>query len=125
MRPAGKNLPMGAKNLPTPRPRTARARALAALALLVALAPCGWCDPTTGDQAKAFVAAWLARDPEPLGEAMPRLVKGVATYRDEKGSPLYHVVALAPSGFVVVAGDDLVEPVIAQCARGPPRPRPS
>jgi len=124
MRPAGKNLPMGAKNLPTPRPRTARARALAALALLVALAPCGWCDPTTGDQAKAFVAAWLARDPEPLGEAMPRLVKGVATYRDEKGSPLYHVVALAPSGFVVVAGDDLVEPVIAFSAEGAYRDAP-
>ena len=109
---------MRAKNLPTCRRHTIRAAAFLALALALLLAHTAWCEPTTADQARAVVAAWLARDGQPLGEPMPRLVRGVRTYRDAKGSPLYHVVALAPSGFVVVAGDDLVEPIIAFAADG-------
>ena len=100
MRPGGKNLPMGAKNLPTPRPRTARARPLATLALLLVLAPCGWCDPTTADQAKAVVAAWLARDP--IRRSEERLVasgelspEGLAAMDREVAAEIEDAVAFA------------------------------
>jgi len=40
------------------------------------------------------------------------------TFKDDKGELLYHVVYLAPSGFVIVPADDLVEPIIAFVSRG-------
>jgi len=41
-----------------------------------------------------------------------RRVMKVETFTDERGGPVYYVVYLQPSGFVVVSGDDLVEPII-------------
>ncbi len=69
--------------------------------------------PTTAYQAEELVQNWLAMDNHPLEAAMSPDVNEVTTYKDADGSPLYHVVYLLPKGFVVVSGDDMVEPIIA------------
>ncbi len=68
---------------------------------------------TTAYQAEELVQNWLTMDSHPLETAMSPDVNEVATYRDADGNPLYHVVYLAPKGFVIVSGDDMVEPIIA------------
>ncbi|MFW6107376.1 MAG: C10 family peptidase, partial [bacterium] len=75
-------------------------------------------EPTTAADARQAVRRWLRADPRPLGAPLGRAVARVETYRDEKGGPLYYVVTLRPAGFVVVSGDDLVEPFIAFAAQG-------
>ena len=40
------------------------------------------------------------------------------TFKDSAANVLYHVVYLEPSGFAIVSGDDLVEPIIAFASRG-------
>jgi hypothetical protein len=55
---------------------------------------------------------WLSRSPAPMGVGAGR-ADGVATYADEAGRPLFYAVDLAPKGFVIVAADDEVEPVLA------------
>jgi hypothetical protein len=74
--------------------------------------------PKTAEDAKQLVVGWLARDPRPLGAPLGQRVKDVQTFNDDKGEPLYHVVYLDPSGFVIVPGDDLVEPIIAFVSGG-------
>lgn len=71
-----------------------------------------------GTQASAAVRGWLRANARPLGEALGTSVKDVQVFTNETGEPLYHVVALEPSGFVVVAAEDLVEPIIAFSSRG-------
>ncbi|MFW6164025.1 MAG: C10 family peptidase, partial [Planctomycetota bacterium] len=49
---------------------------------------------------------------------LPRRVGRVETYTDAEGAPVYHVVCLDPQGFVIVAGDDRVEPIVAFAPQG-------
>jgi hypothetical protein len=67
--------------------------------------------PTYPDQAQRLVQTWLGRNQQPLKMALSPQVKDVQTFADASG-PLYHVVYLNPAGLVVVAGEDLVEPII-------------
>ena len=60
---------------------------------------------TTGDNAQTAVKRWLQRDARPLGSALNAKVKNVVPFQDEKGTTIYHVVSLDPSGFVVVAAE--------------------
>jgi len=69
--------------------------------------------PKSADDALLVVEGWLFSSPTPLGEILGQRVAGVETYADTKGTTLYHVVSLEPAGFVVVAADDLIEPIIA------------
>jgi hypothetical protein len=64
------------------------------------------------DIALSAAKGWLSRSPAPMGVAAGR-TDGVATYADEAGRPLFYAVDLAPKGFVIVAADDEVEPVLA------------
>jgi len=88
-----------------------------AFALFVALAQFGcsraWAQLTTAREAELVVTGWLSADPQPLGTKLGRRVANVAAFADDNGEPLYYVVYLLPSGFVVVPADDLVEPIIA------------
>lgn len=77
-----------------------------------------WAAPTSGDQARSVVRAWLATDRRPLDTMLSASVYKVDTYKDSQGRALYYVVDLAPSGFVIVSADDLVEPIIAFAAEG-------
>ena len=76
---------------------------------LCSLSPAG---PITPKQAEAAVTGWLSRDRMPLGETLGVSVQHVSRFTDGRGTCLYYVVSLDPAGFVIVAGDDLVEPII-------------
>jgi hypothetical protein len=63
-------------------------------------------------EAAMVVTGWLKADPQPLGSPMARTLSGVETVVDELGQPLYYIVSLDPSGFVIVSPDDLIEPIL-------------
>ena len=83
-----------------------------------------WAKPTTPEQAKTVVANWLSLDAQPLGSPLGQQVKEVQTVADDLGKPLYYVVYLNPSGFVLVSGEDLVEPIICFLPTGTFNPSP-
>ena len=68
--------------------------------------------PTTRNEAKKVVEGWLKISPQPLDTALGGQVSKIETYTDYKGYPIYYIVYLYPNGFVIVSGDDLVEPII-------------
>jgi len=74
--------------------------------------------PVTSKQAAAAVTGWLALDPTPLGEKLGTSVQSVATFNGPADSPIYYVACLNPSGFVIVAADDLVEPIVGFAVSG-------
>jgi len=74
--------------------------------------------PTTPVQARLVVQGWLARDGSPLGATLGREVGEVQAFPDEQPEIAYFAVSLKPQGFVIVSGDDLVEPIIAFVPRG-------
>ncbi|MDD5641884.1 MAG: C10 family peptidase [Syntrophales bacterium] len=74
--------------------------------------------PTTATQARRVVQGWLARDAKPLGTILGREVREVQSFPDEPQGITYFVVYLEPQGFVIVPGDDLVEPIIAFVPQG-------
>jgi len=74
--------------------------------------------PVDSSSAVKAVARWLAADPTPLAEGLGHDVKDIQTKRDGQEAVLYHVVHLAPSGFVIVAADDQIEPIVAFGAKG-------
>jgi hypothetical protein len=77
-----------------------------------------WARPATGVEAQSSVAGWLAMDPNPLQARMGAKPTQVKAFKDSTGNIDYFVVSLEPSGFAVVAGDDLVEPIIAFASQG-------
>jgi hypothetical protein len=83
-----------------------------------------WAGPTTAQQAQKAVAGWLRADPQPLGSALGQQVSRVETFTDQAGDPLYYIVYLEPSGFVIVPADDLVEPIIGFSSEGTYDPSP-
>jgi len=74
--------------------------------------------PVDAGKATTAVAGWLRLNQTPLQTTLGRLSKGVQTIADANGSPLYHVVPLEPEGFVIVAADDLVEPIVCFAPHG-------
>ncbi len=87
-------------------------------ALLSAPWQAGLAAPVSANQAAAAVAGWLGLCPTPLGEALGQSVQRVDTFNDKVGNPLYHVAYLEPAGFVIVAANDWVEPIIGFAAAG-------
>lgn len=71
-----------------------------------------WARPTTADEAEKVVTGWLKVNAQPLGTTLGREVISVETFFDDIDKPVYHIVYLRPSGFVVVSAEDLVEPII-------------
>jgi hypothetical protein len=86
--------------------------AIAVLALL--LFSCGkvWARPATAYQAEQVVTGWLKADSQPLGTSLGRHVASVETFAGQDGQPIYYVVYLESSGFVIVPADDVIEPVV-------------
>ena len=70
------------------------------------------------------MAGWLALDQRPLKAHMGAKSGRMQAYRDSTGNIDYFVVHLEPSGFVVGAGDDLLEPIVAFAPRGSFAPDP-
>lgn len=84
-----------------------------------------WAKSTTDQQARQVVLKWLSLDQQPLGTPLGQQISGVQTFADDSGNPQYYVVYLNPAGFVIVPGDDLVEPIIGFVAQGTYDPSPA
>ncbi len=69
--------------------------------------------PTTAHEAKLVVTGWLKANPQPFDSTPERHVSSTETFTNNSGEPIYTIVYLEPSGFVVVSADDLIEPIIA------------
>lgn len=86
---------------------------LAALALAVVGAP------VTQEQAQQAAAAWLAAEPAPLGAVLPGGPGLTLPVQAEaKAGPLAYAIQLGPQGFVIVAGDDRLPPILGFSDRG-------
>ncbi len=83
-----------------------------------------WALPRTADEAEMAVAGWLKVDPQPLETALGQEVMRVETFNDNYGEPVYYIVYLEPSGFVIVSADDMVEPIIGFADDGSYDPSP-
>ncbi|MHC4166589.1 MAG: C10 family peptidase [Planctomycetota bacterium] len=71
-----------------------------------------WAGPTTAYDAEMVVSGWFKAGVEPMGMNLGRRVSRVETFSGAGGRAAYHIVHLEPSGFVIVSGDDKVEPII-------------
>jgi hypothetical protein len=90
-----------------------RRLALIFLIFIMASIPAtSFAQPTSQEQAKKVVRVWLSLDKQPLDTSIGTNIKDVSTFNDDNAEPLYHIVNMEPQGFVIVAADDLVEPII-------------
>lgn len=87
-------------------------RRLAWALLVLCVAGVAEAAPVDAATAQTAVNGWLKTDQVPLGAVLGQAVLRVETYSDAAGAPLYHVAYLSPQGFVIVAADDLVEPIV-------------
>ncbi|MHC4085415.1 MAG: C10 family peptidase [Planctomycetota bacterium] len=95
--------------------RHVKLRPLIMLAFSVSLFLCSsnlWAKPVSAGEAEKVVRGWLKADAQPLGTALGQDIMSVKAFSDENGDTVYYAVYLQPSGFVIVPGDDLVEPII-------------
>src|ERR1019366_3854600 len=99
-------------NQPTAGSRLSACAGLIFLALLNSSWPAALAAPVTSKGAATAVLGWMTLDRAPLGETLGGTVQRVDTFNGEDGNPAYYVVYLDPSGFVIVAADDLVEPIV-------------
>lgn len=74
--------------------------------------------PVTSASADTAARHWLGRHPQPMASQIGTEVREVKTYAGTDGKPAYYVVALNPEGFLLVAADDLVQPVLGFSATG-------
>ncbi len=72
--------------------------------------------PVKKQQAEKMVRGWLKADKRPLGVLLGRQIKNTDTFYNEAGEPIYYVIYLQPSGFVIAPADDRVEPIICIAA---------
>lgn len=95
--------------------RHVKLRPLIILAFSASLLLCSgnlWAEPVNARQAEKVVRGWLRADVKPLGADLGQQIMSVETFSDDDGQTTYYVVCLQPSGFVIVPGDDRVEPII-------------
>lgn len=77
-----------------------------------------WALATTAGQAGQAVTGWLKADARPLGAILGDEIAEITPYADRDGAIVYYVVSLEPAGFVIVAADDRIEPIIAYAESG-------
>jgi len=78
----------------------------------------------TPRQAEKAVSGWLRTGALSVQTNLGERAKRVQAFTDEAGEPIYYVVYLKPSGFVIVSADDELEPIIAFAANGVYDPSP-
>lgn len=71
-----------------------------------------WAAPVTKLQAERVAERWRSLEAAPLGTAIGRTIRETVPYADPSGTVMYYIVHLEPKGFVIVSGDDLVEPIV-------------
>lgn len=77
-----------------------------------------WAKPVSASDAEKVVRGWLKVDAKPLGTVFGQDIMSVKAFSDAKGETVYYAVYLQPTGFVIVPGDDLVEPIICFAPAG-------
>ncbi len=77
-----------------------------------------WAAATTAQQALTVTNAWLNESNGAMPFGAARVSGKVDTFNAADGTPAYFVVNLRPTGFVIVAGDDEVEPIVAFVGTG-------
>jgi hypothetical protein len=75
-------------------------------------------DSVSAEHAGAAVRGWLKDGRLPLEKTVGQRPKRVETFKDAGGEPLYYVIDLDPQGFVIVAADDLIEPIVGFAPSG-------
>ena len=91
---------------------------MAGLVALLVFHGAAWGAPVDAKGAKGAVDGWLHGGRNRLHESLGSLTAEISTVSDASGVALYHVVHLKPEGFVVVAADDRIEPIICFSAQG-------
>ncbi len=80
--------------------------------------PAAFAKPVVQNDAATAVQGWLHQPGRGLKTPLGNEVKNTEVYADAAGAPIYFVVNLKPSGFVIVPADDLVEPILFFCPAG-------
>ncbi len=92
--------------------------AVAVVSLIGALGPAACGAPVSSEVAARLAGGWLRGGENRLGEALPARVRQIEACLDGAGTTLFYAAELEPSGFVILAGDDELEPVLAFASRG-------
>ena len=66
----------------------------------------------TAEQAEQAAKGWLQIGADPIYIGPNHETTDVETFTDAYAEPLYYIVNLEPSGFVIVSADDSVEPIL-------------
>jgi len=74
--------------------------------------------PTTSIQAEKVVRGWLKVDRQPFKITLGRQILNIETFSDANEEPVYYIVNLQPSGFVIVSADDMIEPIVGFVPEG-------
>jgi hypothetical protein len=82
------------------------------LAFLLVFTAISSAEPVSKAKADKMVRGWLSGDSQPFGVSIGRQIQKIDSFTDSSGEILYYVVYLEPDGFLIVAGDDDVEPII-------------
>lgn len=86
----------------------------AVFVVVLFLASACFAAPVSPEQAKLAVQGWQVLDKAPMGvEMQSNTVQSVEAHALSEGDAAYYIISLSGGGFVAVAGDDLVEPIIA------------
>jgi hypothetical protein len=99
------------------RARNAWFAAVVAVALMI-VPLAAFAKPVAKDEAATAVRGWLRHPGHGLKTPLGNAVGNIEVYADAAGDPLYFIVNLQPSGFVIVPADDLVEPILCFCPAG-------
>ena len=57
--------------------------------------------PITAEQAQKMTQAWVTANPKPMNSQLGNQIDRIETFTDANGQPIYHVIYLKPSGFVI------------------------
>lgn len=74
--------------------------------------------PVGKDEAAIAVRGWLSLPGRGLRAVLGNAVADTEVFADAKGAPLYYVLYLKPSGYVIMPADDLVEPIVCFSGSG-------
>ena len=78
--------------------------------------------PVTMRQSQSVVAGWLKISGQPLGATLGHGIGKITAYQDDTGANVYYVVSLHPDGYVLVAADDEVDPILGFSDNGSYQP---
>ncbi|MCE5186384.1 MAG: C10 family peptidase [Planctomycetaceae bacterium] len=92
--------------------------AVSSLFLLFVFSSIAAAKPIHKNAAENAGRGWLRENARPMEKAIGRQFSETVAYTSEQDQTLYYVINLQPEGFMVLSGDDAIEPVIAFSSSG-------